>query len=104
MDLKLKLTAAALAGLAMSGCKTTFPGPSGAHGGAAEAEKKSASAVPSNAEKKGECWGVNACKGQGSCGGADGHECAGQNECKGKGWLSLTKSECDGKNGKFKPS
>lgn len=50
---------------------------------------------------KGECWGVNACKGQGECGGA-GHSCAGKNACKGQGWLALTKADCDGRGGKFK--
>jgi hypothetical protein len=97
-----KVTAAALAALAMGACKTTFPGPSGAHGGAAESEKTPAKQPTADAGKKGECWGINACKGQGACGGADGHECAGQNACKGQGWLSLTKPDCDAKGGKFK--
>jgi hypothetical protein len=100
MNLKLNLTAAALAAMTLGGCKTTMPGPSGAMGGAAESEKKPASA---DSGKQGECWGVNACKGQGACGGA-GHECSGQNACKGQGWLSLTKPDCDAKNGKFKAS
>ena len=102
MDLKMKVTAAALAALAMSGCNTTMPGRSGASGGAAESEKKPAAPAAADAGKKGECWGINACKGQGACGGADGHECAGQNACKGKGWLSLTKPDCDAKKGTFK--
>lgn len=50
---------------------------------------------------KGECWGVNSCKGQGECGGV-GHSCSGKNACKGQGWLSLTHAECDAKGGKFK--
>lgn len=33
------------------------------------------------------CWGVNACKGEGECGGK-GHGCAGKNECKGLGWVA----------------
>lgn len=52
------------------------------------------------AEVKGECSGVNSCKGQGECGGV-GHSCAGKNACKGKGWLALTKADCDAKGGKF---
>jgi hypothetical protein len=100
MKLKLSLTAAALAAMSLGGCKTTMPGPSGASGGAAESENRPANAKADEA-KKGECWGVNACKGQGACGGV-GHECSGQNACKGQGWLSLTKPECDAKNGKFK--
>ena len=50
---------------------------------------------------KGECWGVNGCKGQGECGGK-GHACAGKNACKGEGWLGLSKDECEKKGGKFK--
>jgi hypothetical protein len=42
---------------------------------------------------EGKCIGANACKGQSDCGGKDG--CGGQNACKGKGYLSLTKAECD---------
>lgn len=96
MDIKMKVTAAALAALAMGGC---------GHGGHMSSN---ASSVPATgpapvSNAKGECWGVNACKGQGACGGV-GHECAGQNTCKGQGWLSLSKSECDGKSGKFKAS
>jgi len=32
------------------------------------------------------CYGANACKGQGACGGA-GHACAGKNGCKGQGFV-----------------
>jgi uncharacterized membrane protein len=56
------------------------------------------------AEAKGECHGVNACKGKGACGGKEGHSCAGQNSCKGKGWLSLTEKDCKTKGGEFKPA
>ncbi len=50
---------------------------------------------------KGECWGINACKGTGDCAGK-GHSCAGQNQCKGKGWVKATKAECDEQGGEFK--
>ncbi len=50
---------------------------------------------------KGECHGVNACKGKGECGG-EGHSCAGKNECKGKGWVTKTEAECKALKGKFK--
>jgi hypothetical protein len=63
--------------------------------GCAGAKKDSAAAVV-----KGECLGVNACKGQGECGGT-GHSCAGKNACKGKGWLALAKADCDAKGGQF---
>ncbi len=55
----------------------------------------------SSATAMGECSGVNACKGQGECGGK-GHECAGKNECKGQGWKKMTMSECNEKGGRFK--
>lgn len=96
MDMKLKVTAAAMAAFAMGGCGHAH------HTGSPMIKSEGSASAPAPAsDAKGECWGVNACKGQGACGGV-GHECAGQNACKGQGWLSLSKSECDGKNGKFK--
>lgn len=61
-----------------------------------QAEKPMAEAV------KGECHGINSCKGQGACGGKD-HSCAGQNACKGQGWLKMTEEECNAQKGTFKP-
>ena len=49
----------------------------------------------------GECHGINACKGQGECGGV-GHACAGKNSCKGKGWLKMSHADCDDSAGKYK--
>lgn len=51
----------------------------------------------------GQCHGVNACKGQGACGGT-GHSCAGMNSCKGQGWIKATKAKCEKIGGKFKRS
>lgn len=82
MDRKTTLTAAALAALTLTaGCA----GKANTNGVAA----------------KGECHGVNACKGQGECGGT-GHACAGKNACKGKGWIGLVKTDCEGRGGTFK--
>lgn len=39
------------------------------------------------------CYGINACKGHGKCGG-EGHACAGQNSCKGQGWIEVIKGTC----------
>lgn len=39
------------------------------------------------------CYGINACKGVGDCGGK-GHSCAGKNACKGMGYLDLPKGTC----------
>ncbi len=90
-----RTTAAALAALALGGCGHYAHKPS-----ASTTTPVGAAPV---SDTKGECRGVNACKGQGACGGV-GHECAGENACKGKGWLSLTVSECAQRNGTFNPS
>ena len=54
-----------------------------------------------DAGKSVKCSGVNACKGHGECGAADGsHACAGKNECKGKGWVKVkSEEECTKKGG-----
>ena len=105
MNRQARLTAAALAALAMGGCTGAGGGMAGG-GGSAKARfgQQNAARQASGADttgKTGECWGVNECKGKGACGGV-GHECAGGNACKGQGWLSLTKPDCDAKKGKFK--
>ena len=48
------------------------------------------------------CTGSNACKGQSSCKGAS-NACKGQNACKGKGFMEMTKAECDAAKGTFEP-
>ena len=84
MDKKTTLATAALAALALaSGCAHTTKG------------------ATASATVKGECYGVNSCKGTGECGGV-GHSCAGQNTCKGQGWVTLAKADCEGKHGTFK--
>ena len=48
------------------------------------------------------CSGINACKGQGACGGK-GHSCAGMNSCKGEGWVKTASAEeCTAQGGKVK--
>ena len=64
---------------------------------AAEAEQ----AGGAKEAKKVHCEGVNACKGQGACGGA-GHDCAGKNTCKGKGWVQMSDADCKAKGGTVK--
>ena len=39
------------------------------------------------------CYGINACKGMGKCGGP-GHSCAGKNACKGQGEIEVLKGTC----------
>ncbi len=48
------------------------------------------------------CSGINACKGHGSCAGAE-NSCAGENGCKGKGIVKSTEKECTAKGGKVVP-
>jgi hypothetical protein len=45
-------------------------------------------------EAKVKCEGVNGCKGKSACSTAS-NGCAGQNGCAGKGWVEMTKAECD---------
>jgi len=70
MNKKNKMIAASVAGLLAMGTMTVV---------AAHAEN-GAAGVP--------CYGVNACKGAGDCGGK-GHACAGKNACKGAGFKNV---------------
>ena len=45
------------------------------------------------------CSGVNACKGQGACKGAN-NSCAGQAACKGQGWINTSSANCSKWGGK----
>lgn len=92
----MKSTTKALLGAAMS---TLIAGAAQA----ADATTKPADAATSPAGEavKGQCHGVNACKGKGECGGA-GASCAGSNACKGKGWQHMTEADCKAKGGTFK--
>ena len=45
------------------------------------------------------CFGLNACKGNGSCKSL-GNACKGNNACKGQGFSMLSKSTCLAKGGK----
>ena len=51
-------------------------------------------------DAKGHCMGANACKG--ACKTAS-NACKGQNACKGKGFMEMTKAECDAAKGTFEP-
>jgi hypothetical protein len=52
-----------------------------------------------NEEAKVHCFGVNSCKGKGSCKSSH-NSCKGQNTCKGKGWEPETAKQCEEKGGK----
>jgi len=57
----------------------------------------------SNVEKviHGDCYGINACKGQSDCHTAS-TSCAGTNACKGQGIKKMTNVECKKLKGTFK--
>lgn len=46
-----------------------------------------------------QCYGVNSCKGKGSCKTAN-NSCRGQNSCKGQGVMQMSKADCDKQGGK----
>jgi hypothetical protein len=52
-------------------------------------------------EGKVKCEGVNSCKGHSACKSAN-NACKGQNSCKGKGFLEMTKADCDAAKAKAK--
>ena len=52
-----------------------------------------AAAAPSAYAEDASCYGINACKGTGDCGGK-GYSCAGKNACKGEGFIKLPKDVC----------
>ncbi len=77
-----KIVHAALAGLFAAGSVATMTFSQSAH-----------------AKEDVKCYGINACKGSGECGGANA-ACAGSNACKGSGWVHVASSEeCTKKGG-----
>ena len=52
-----------------------------------------ATTAPAAEGDKVHCYGVNKCKGTGTCGGK-GHSCAGENSCKGQGYLDIDEETC----------
>ena len=74
-DRKRKLITASVAGLLLAGSV----------GAVATAQAEEA--------KMEHCYGVNACKGMGACGGK-GNSCAGKNACKGQGFVDVAKDSC----------
>jgi hypothetical protein len=52
-------------------------------------------------DAKVQCQGVNSCKGHSACKSAN-NACKGQNSCKGKGFLDMSKADCDAAKAKAK--
>jgi uncharacterized membrane protein len=69
--------------------------------GTALASTASAADAPKADAGKIHCTGVNSCKGQSACKSAN-NACKGQNSCKGKGFLEMTKADCDAAKAKAK--
>ena len=53
----------------------------------------STAAATAQAAESVSCYGINACKGTGDCGGK-GYSCAGKNACKGQGFIKLPSDVC----------
>lgn len=57
-----------------------------------------------NTAEQVKCFGINDCKGESACGvnkpelGLE-SACAGENECAGKGWIKLSRTDCEAKSG-----
>jgi hypothetical protein len=60
---------------------------------------KAAPTADADPNAKQRCYAVNECAGQTACDVTGKWECGGNNDCCGKGWLSITKSECDALGG-----
>ncbi|HKN00815.1 MAG TPA: hypothetical protein VJX23_09895 [Candidatus Binataceae bacterium] len=52
-----------------------------------------------SAGKQVSCFGVNSCKGHGSCKTAQ-NDCKGKNACKGQGNMMMSAEDCNAKGGK----
>jgi PBP1b-binding outer membrane lipoprotein LpoB len=85
------------AALFLGGCKKTEP--------TTEPTAEPAVAAPTaNADEDVKCFGINSCTGESACAvnkpdlGIE-HACAGENACEGKGWIKVTRSECETKSG-----
>lgn len=71
----------------------------------ADADTGAKAADPNaHSNDKQRCYAVNECAGQTHCDVAGKWDCGGNNDCCGKGWLYLTKAECDEKGGSDDPA
>jgi len=75
-------------------------------GAAGASNMFSAHAADKMMDAKGKCIGANSCSGKSNCAQVGKNDCAGKNGCEGKGFLEMSKAQCDalqmkGKNVKF---
>jgi hypothetical protein len=61
-------------------------------------------AVAAGGDEQVKCFGINECSGQSVCAvnkpdlGIE-HACAGENACQGKGWIKVSRTECESQSG-----
>ena len=82
---------------------TTNPDAATAPAASDAADAAGGDAVAASDDGGGEvkCFGVNECSGESAGDVAGSHECGGQNDCKGKGWILISKSDCESKGGEI---
>jgi len=80
------------AALFLAGCGKEKTPPTPPNDATQPAETAKADADP-NAKQR--CYAVNGCAGETACDVAGKWDCAGNNNCCQKGWLYVTKGECD---------
>jgi hypothetical protein len=90
----LSAFALSAAALFVTGCK----------GKGTEIPEGTDAGADANADEQVKCFGINSCKGESVCAvnkpelGIE-HSCAGENDCKGKGWIKVTRGECESQDG-----
>ncbi len=103
----LSAFALSAAALFIGGCKKTPDGPDPKDPettGTVDSAGADAGAIASGGDENVKCFGINSCKGESVCAvnkpeqGIE-HSCAGENACEGKGWIKVTRSECEAKSG-----
>lgn len=83
------------AALFLAGCGKDKPAPSSPD----DAKATAGDAAPVDPNAKQRCYAVNECAGLTACDVAGKWDCAGLNDCCGKGWLYITRAECDALGG-----
>ena len=93
------------AALFLGGCNKDKPDTVDPDSGSkANVDQPDAAAAKLDPDAQVKCFGINSCEGQSACNvkkpelGIE-HACAGENACAGKGWIKVTRKECDEKKG-----
>jgi hypothetical protein len=104
----LSVFALSAAALFIGGCKKPPTDPEikdpESTSGAVESTTGTGTDTVATGDENVKCFGINTCQGQSVCAvnkpdlGIE-HSCAGENACQGKGWIKVTRSECEAKSG-----